>query len=79
MGNNYTYDEINNLEDLKKRKAQLLLKEEHYQEKIKNDVKAIIHQHSPGYLINKYTEKPREKVTSLFNKVKSWFRKKPKN
>lgn len=78
MGKNYNYKDINNLKDLKNKKAELLLDGERYQETIKRDLKTYIHQFSPGYLVQKYTEKPKEKVTSLFNKVKSWFKKKPK-
>ena len=78
MGKNYNYKDINNLKDLKNKKAELLLDGDRYQETIKRDLKTYIHQFSPGYLVHKYTEKPKEKVTSLFNKVKSWFKKKPK-
>lgn len=78
MGKSYNYKDINNLKDLKKRRAELLLDQENYQETFKRDVKTIIHQYSPGYLAKKYTEKPKEKVLTLFNKVKSWFKKKPK-
>ncbi|WP_316821860.1 hypothetical protein [Pedobacter gandavensis] len=78
MGNDYNYKEINSLADLKKKQAELLYVQEQYQEKLKQGIKIYLHQHSPGYIAKKYTKKPREKVLSVFNKVKSWFSKKRK-
>lgn len=78
MGKNYNYKEINNLKDLKKKQAELLSDQEQYQENIKRGVKTYIHQFSPGYIVKKYTEKPKEKLRSLFGTVKSWFSKKAK-
>lgn len=78
MGKNYNYKEISNLKDLKKKQAELLSDQEQYQESIKRDIKTYIHQFSPGYIVKKYTEKPKEKVVSLFGKVKYWFSKKTK-
>ncbi|MBC8985216.1 hypothetical protein H9X96_05450 [Pedobacter sp. N36a] len=78
MGKNYNYKEIRSLKDLKKKQAELLSDQEQYQESIKRDIKTYIHQFSPGYIVKKYTEKPKEKVVSLFGKVKSWFSKKTK-
>ncbi|MBB2147797.1 hypothetical protein [Pedobacter gandavensis] len=79
MEKSYNYKEINNLKDLKKRQAELLLDQERYEETFKEDLKTYIHQYSPGYIAKKYTRKPKEKVVTLFNKVKSWFSRKPKN
>ncbi|WP_316748340.1 hypothetical protein [Pedobacter gandavensis] len=72
------YKDINDLESLKKRQAELLLDQEFAQEKLKKDVKTFIHQFSPGYIAQKYTRKPKEKVVSLFHKVSSWFSRKQK-
>ncbi|MCX2453883.1 hypothetical protein OQX61_21625 [Pedobacter sp. PLR] len=79
MVKRYNYKEINGLKDLKQKQAELLLDQEHYEERLKDGVKTYIHQFSPGYIAKKYTRKPKEKAVSLFNKVKSWFGKKPKN
>lgn len=67
------YGSIHNLADLKLRKIELQLEAKMREQGIKDDVHAYIHQYSPGYLLNKYTRKPREKVSSFFGRVKSWF------
>lgn len=79
MGKNYNYNEIRNLTDLKNKQKELQTDTQQHEDSIKNGVKTYIHQYSPGYLISKYTKKPKEKVSSLFNKVKSWFGRKKKN
>lgn len=73
MGKFYDYKEIHNLKDLKNKQKELQNDTQQHEDSIKNGVKTYIHQYSPGYLISKYTKKPKEKVSSLFNKVKSWF------
>lgn len=73
MGKTYDYKEIHNLSDLKARQKELQADARFHEDGIKNGLKTYIHQYSPGYLISKYTKKPKEKVSSLFNKVKSWF------
>lgn len=73
MGKIYDYKEIHNLKDLKNKQKELQNDTQQHEDSIKNGVKNYIHQYSPGYLISKYTKKPKEKVSSLFNKVKSWF------
>ncbi|WP_342327426.1 hypothetical protein [Pedobacter sp. FW305-3-2-15-E-R2A2] len=73
MGKIYDYKEIHNLKDLKNKQKELQNDTQQHEDSIKNGVKTYIHQYSPGYLISKYTKKPKEKVSSLFNKVKSWF------
>lgn len=78
MGKDYNYKDINSLSDLKKKQAELLYDQEQYQQKLKLGVKTYIHQHTPGYIAKKYTQKPKEKVLSVFNKIKSWFSKKRK-
>lgn len=75
MGKHYNH-EIHNLEDLKKKQIELRFDQERLEETFKRDLKTYIHQHSPGYMVKKITRKPTEKVTSVFNKVKSWFGKK---
>jgi len=73
MGKIYNYDDINNLTDLRNMKAELKISCRLQETKIKHDVKEYIHQFTPGYLVSKYTRKPKEKVTNAFSKVKSWF------
>ena len=73
MGKIYDYKEIHNLKDLKNKQKELQNDSQQHEDSIKNGVKTYIHQYSPGYLISKSTKKPREKVSSVFNKVKSWF------
>lgn len=73
MGKIYNYDDINNLTDLRNMKAELKIECRMQELKIQEDAKAYIHQFTPGYLVKKYTKKPKEKVTSAFSKVKSWF------
>lgn len=73
MGKTYNYNEINSLSDLKNKQKELQADARFHETAIKDGVKTYIHQHSPGYLISKYTKKPKEKVSSLFSKVKSWF------
>lgn len=68
--------EIRNLADLKRKRVELKLALEGYQGTFKSDIKAFIHQHTPGYMVKKYTRKPTEKINSVFSKVKSWFSKK---
>lgn len=79
MGKIYDYKEIHNLTDLKNKQKELQNDTQQHEDSIKNGVKTYIHQYSPGYLISKYTKKPKEKVSSLFNKVKSWFGRKKKS
>lgn len=79
MGKNYNYNEIRNLTDLKNKQKELQTDTQQHEDSIKNGVKTYIHQYSPGYLISKYTKKPKEKVSTLFNKVKSWFGRKKKS
>ncbi|SHE60056.1 hypothetical protein [Pedobacter caeni] len=78
MGKIYDYKEIHNLRDLKNKQKELQNDSKQHEDSIKDGVKTYIHQYSPGYLIRKYTKKPKEKVGSLFNKVKSWFSRKKK-
>lgn len=79
MGKIYDYKEIHNLRDLKNKQKELQDDSKQHEDSIKDGVKTYIHQYSPGYLIHKYTKKPKEKVASLFSKVKSWFSRKKKD
>ncbi|AOM79875.1 hypothetical protein [Pedobacter steynii] len=79
MGKIYDYKGIHNLKDLKNKQQELQNEGNLHEQSIKEGVKTYIHQYSPGYLINKYTKKPKEKVASLFHKVKSWFSGKKKS
>lgn len=78
MGKLYNYDDINNLTDLRNMKAELKIECRVQEMKIKSDIGEYIHQFTPGYLVKKYTKKPKEKVTNAFSKVKSWFSRKKK-
>lgn len=76
MGKAYNYSDINTLEDLQNKKRALRMQTVLKEESIKNDVGSYIHQFTPGAIFKKYTAKPKEKVVSVFGKVKSWFSKK---
>lgn len=78
MGKTYQYKKIRNLKELKAEQQNLKAEFETYEAVIKQDVKSYIHQFTPGALLSKFTRKPKEKVVSAFQKVKSWFSKKKK-
>ena len=76
MAKAYNYNDVNTLEDLQNKKRELKMQAVLKEESIKNGVGDYIHQFTPGAIFKKYTAKPKEKVVSLFGKVKSWFSKK---